>query len=782
MTQFGESSLPDDPQGRAAPPETEPMQARLDEAKAAAVAGRLGEAVAIYNSILRERPTAKAFKGLADALAASGMFADAAQFYRRALRLDPNLAEAHNNLANVLWRQSRDPEAIAEYRRAIACRPDFVEAKVNLALVQIERGEAEEAIALLEAVVNEQPESKASWRTLATAYRQVGRADEALAAVRHLLALDDRDAQSLVTASSIHRSLGDPQEALRLAQQSVRLSPTSVEAYIAAAQAHSALGQSDQALTLARQAVEIAPTNARCYGELGALLLAAGIHEEAEQCLQHALKLDANYTKALFHMGNLHELLGRHGEAVKAYEQVLARQPKFTPAAMNLGCSLLKVGRPQDAERVLSRVLEVDPRNGVAWSNLSIALDDLGRYDEAVAAARKGVELAPRAEAHVNLGVALQVRGELDAAAAAFRDAVEINPDLVPALYSLVASGQRSDPDLIPVIERVLEKKRLTDDNRAQLYFALAKLHDAVGQHEAAFEAARQGHLIDIKRAPYDPLLQDRFVANMKSVFTQPFFAERSSFGSGSPKPIFIVGLPRTGTTLVEQVLASHSQVAGAGELLEIPRLIRSLPQFVRTTHKYPQAAIDLDEPSTLRLASSYLRALRNLAGASPRVTDKLPSNAFHLGFLALLFPQAKFIYCVRNPYDTFISTYLMRFRKPLSYAQDMRSFAHYYKSCRDIMAYWQEVLPVKILTVRYEDFVRDQLSGTRALLDHCGLAWEEGCLRFHETVRPVRTGSSAQVRKPLYESSIGRYHPYARQLEELRSLLGEDDGAGGGH
>ena len=753
-----------------ASPEEPPL---IREARTKAASGLLAEAFAALGALKGGPDAPLAHKAMGDILADRRADHDAAKEYRQAIRLNAGLAEAHNNLANVLWRGSRDPAALDHYVRALDLRPGYGTARANLALVKAEVGAVDEAIALIEEIPANQRNAVA-WRALALVQRQAGRLDAALAAAERATALADGNSDSLATTSAILRGLGRAEEALAMARRAIDADPMNPSGYIETATCLRASGQPGQALTSARQAVEVGPTDARAYDALARELLAQGKSEEARIYLEHAVKLDPNFLTATFDLGVLFEEEGLSEEAEKHYRQVLAKQETHDPAAINLAGVLINLRRPGEAEVILRRVLAREPGNGHAWSALSRALAEMSRHDEAAEAAEKGAALAPDIpETHVNLGVARHVLGDLAGAQSAFRKALDLNPEFVPAMFSLAVTDPKAGADLVDQVEPLLDRKSLSDDQRCQLHFSLAILHDARGDHGKAFESARKGHALDIDKARYRLKEQEDLADAMTAVFDAEFFAGRAAFGSTSNKPIFIVGLPRSGTTLIEQVLASHSQVFGGGELTKIPVLAHSISEFAHTTARFPESALALDEPSTLRIANAYLRTLRERAKAAPRVTDKMPSNFFYLGLIALLFPHARIINCARDPLDAFISGYLVRFRQPIPHTWSQSDFAHFHGLYARLMTHWNDMLPGRILTVRYEDFVADQVAETRRLLDHCGLGFEAGCLDFHETVRPLTTASSTQVRRPLFANSIGRAKGYLPYLDELSAKLG---------
>ena len=752
---------------------TQESPGEIEAALSAAAAGRVQEALSALHALTPGPQASRAHKAAADILAARRYDVEAAQAYRRAIQLDQGFAEAHNNLANVLWRKSKDTAALEHYARAITLKPDYAGARTNLALVKAEVGALDEATALLEAIPREQ-RGVATWRALAMVLRQSNRLDEALAAIRQALALGEGDVESLAAVASILRARGELEDALAMARRAVDAAPVDPLGYIEAAAAVGAAGRHAEAIDYARQAVEVAPSDARGYDVLASELSECSKNEEARAFLEHAIKLDPTYLMAHFHLGILCAAEGLFDKAEAAYRQVVAKQPTYTPALINLAGALVNLGKATEAEAVLRGVLAREPENGIAWSCLSQALEELARHAEAEEAAARGVGLAPEAaQTHLNLGIARQVSGDLAGAQAEFRAALEMDPELVPAVFSIVATDPASGGDLLAKAQSLLERGNLSEDQQSQLYFSIANLHERRGDYAEAFAAATKGNRLDLRRSAYDGEQRQEFARSIMAVFDRDFFARRAAFGSSSAKPIFMVGLPRSGSTLCEQILASHSEVAGGGELAKIPVLASSIAEYVHTKQHFPLSALALDEPATLRMASAYLRGLRERAGAAPRVTDKLPSNFFYLGLIALLFPRAAIIACERDPLDIFMSGYFVHFRRPIPHTRTQADFAHFHRIFSELMDHWREVLPGRVLTMSYERLVADQAGETKRLLDHCGLGFEDACLNFHETARPVRTASSTQVRRPLFSESVGRARPYLAQLESLRQALG---------
>ena len=576
--------------------------AEIEAATQAAASGRVAEALARLRGMVDGPDGSLAHKAIGDIFARKHLDQQAAEEYERAIKLAPDFAEAHNNLANVLWRKTKDQKALDHYARAIALKPEFEVARENLALIMAEVGDLDEALRLLESAPREQ-RSATTWRRLAIVQKQAKRLDQALDAAERALELDADEPESLVAAAVVLRARGDLDAALTYARRAVEIGPGSYVGYIETANCLAGAGLDDQALSFARQAVEIAPDNAPCYDILGLMLLRVGRLDEAEHALQHALKVDAHYVKAHFHLGVVFEKKGDYEKAEAANRKVLALRPAYLPAAINLGSVLINSRKPEEAETILRGVLEKEPDSGFAWSVLSRALEELARHSEAAEAAKKGAELAPMLpEAHINDGVARQVIGDLEGARAAFRNALDLSPDFVPAMFSVATTDTSGDSSLLDAVTSRLEGRNLSDVQRSLLLFAQVTLHEARGEHQDAFSAAMRGNDPELSKVRYDYSGQEKLFSSLERVFSASFFKVRKTFGSASKKPIFIVGMPRSGTTLVEQILASHSDVFGAGELTRIPFLAQTIPQFVRTAARYPESCLDLDEPGALGL------------------------------------------------------------------------------------------------------------------------------------------------------------------------------------
>ena len=509
---------------------------------------------------------------------------------------------------------------------------------------------------------------------------------------------------------------------------------------------------------------------------LGLVLRDSGRAAAAIDLLERALKQKPRDPICLNNLGNLLREQNRNSEAVSRYQAAVSLDPDYVSAIYNLGAGLMAESRPERAAECFQRAIKLNPDDAEAWSMLAAAYLDLGRDEEALEASRRALELKPdSADALNELGLAHADRGEFDDALSCYRRALEIQPLHLHAALNLTKTQRFSsgdEPD-IALVERSLAASDLDPGSRSDLHFALGKINDDCGRYEAAFGHYQEANRGRADHHRYDPDVVVEDVSRLVEVFDARFFAERSNFGGPSELPVFIVGMPRSGTTLVEQILSAHPAAYGAGELTDMADLARGLRQRLGSDVDYPRCVPQMDAATAGEAANDYLASVRARAPDAARITDKLPGNFLFLGLIALLFPRARIVVCRRYPLDVALSIYFTDFRAGHHYSYQLDHIAAQYQQFSRVMDHWRRVIPSPVLELRYEDLVTDPEAQIRTLLEFCGLEWDERCLRFQEVHRPVHTASFWQVRQPLYASSVGRWRRYERHLEPLKAALG---------
>lgn len=324
------------------------------------------------------------------------------------------------------------------------------------------------------------------------------------------------------------------------------------------------------------------------------------------------------------------------------------------------------------------------------------------------------------------------------------------------------------------MMEELLEKNSTQPiplEDMIPIHFSLGKVYDKLGEYDKVFAHYAQGNASS--PADFNIDRQEKQLQHIKESYGADFLRSAPRATHGSQRPVFIVGMPRSGTSLVEQILASHSSIAGGGELKNIKQLVDSIPALIGKGARYPHCVDQLTEAHLNMLADRYLKQLAHISADAVRVTDKMPHNFQHLGLIALLFPEARIIHCVRDPLDTCLSCYFQNFGDRHDYSFNLEHLAIHYRQYQQIMAHWKNVLDIPIMKVVYEEHVAEPERFARSLIQYCGLEWEDQCLRFHESKRVVHTSSYEQVRRPIYSDSVQRWKHYERYLGPLKRGLG---------
>jgi tetratricopeptide (TPR) repeat protein len=363
----------------------------------------------------------------------------------------------------------------------------------------------------------------------------------------------------------------------------------------------------------------------------------------------------------------------------------------------------------------------------------------------------------------------------MERALESFREALKLDPEMAVSSLNMSRARRFGEPDLpeISRIEGLLEERDVSHEGRINLHFALGKMLDDCARYDQAFEHFREANRYKRKRVRFDGERYRRWSAKLLDMFTPAFFEDHADLGDSSERPVFIVGMPRSGTTLVEQILASHPRVYGADELTTIFEIVCDLEQRDTGGARFPDNISALDEAGLEWGARRYLETLQAIDRQAARVTDKMPSNVFHLGLIAVMLPGAHVIHCRRDAMDVCVSNFMQMFAEGHHYSYDLSDIAIYYRGYERVMSHWREVLPTRMYEVQYEELIEDQERISRELVDYIGLDWDERCLAFHETKRAVRTASNWQVRQPIYKTARKRWKNYENHLTQLKADLG---------
>ncbi len=539
--------------------------------------------------------------------------------------------------------------------------------------------------------------------------------------------------------------------------KTVRLQPDNVDALINLGNAQQALRQHQAAIDSFEAALLLRPDSAAALANLGNAHRQLGRRAVAVGYLMRALNIDPTFSEARRNLADTLLDIGAAADALR-HIRAAAKADRYSPSVKASLANILHAnGEYEDALTTYESILAARPDFPPIMCNLASVLDDLGRTQEAIELLEKATRLDPNyAEGKYALGIALQHDGRNKAATDALHEALLIDPYCAKAWRALASlSTNRSITATRNGIGRALALPDLTSEQRLQLEFAAGKCDEDAGDFVGAahhIEIANRLHRANIDYTPKDDL--DKF-ADIKRKFDREFVLRRGNVGNDNATPIFIVGMPRSGTSLVEQILASHPHVHGGGELLYFPQAVASQRHL------------------NSEIAEDYLSKLRTLNTNAKHVTDKLPANFLHIGIIRMLLPRARIIHCVRDSRDNCWSIYKHFFGAGgYRYAYELTELGNYYRGYEDLMVHWHDVLPGVVHDVRYEDLVQDQENTTRALLDACDLPWDPACLNFHRTQRSVRTLSASQVRMPVYNKSVGSWKSVKHAIAPLLAIL----------
>jgi tetratricopeptide (TPR) repeat protein len=647
--------------------------------------------------------------------------------------------------------------ALAHAERLLADRPDLA---------------AEQAREILAAV----PRHPGATLILATALRQTQQLQAALDLLEPLAAAQPRWA-------AVHRELGlalgdagrgeDAVVALRTA---VRLQPNLADAWRALGDHLNAVGDPAGADAAYANHVRHSTRDPRLLEPAAAL--AEGRLAVAEPLLRNHLKRFPTDVAAIRMLAELAARIGRYADARNLLERCLELAPSFHAARHNYAMVLHRDNQPVAALEQIDRLLAVEPRNPSYRNMQAAVLARIGEYGRAIEVYEGLLPEYPRqSRAWMSYGHALKTANRTQDSIDAYRRTIGLEPSLGEAWWSLAnLKTFRFEPADIAAMRTQLASSKLTPEDRLHFHFALGKALEDSHDYAASFEHYAEGNRLRKELVPYEAALVHEQVERSRALFTREFFERRRGLGCAAPDPIFVIGLPRSGSTLVEQILSSHSAVEGTMELPDLIGIVRELGGRTRRseTSRYPEVLESLDADTLRALGERYLeqtRVQRKLG--RPYFIDKLPNNWLHAGLIHLILPNAKIVDARRHPLSCCFSNFKQHFARGQNFTYSLEDLGRYYADYVALMAHLDAVLPGRVHRVLYERMVDDTEGEVRRLLDYCGLPFEEGCLRFYENERAVRTASSEQVRRPIYRESVDQWRHYEAWLGPLRDSLG---------
>jgi tetratricopeptide (TPR) repeat protein len=698
------------------------LQAEMQRGLAFHQQGRLADAERIYGEILQRVPNHFDVLHLLGMIACQNRnYERAVQLISKAISINPNVASAYYSRGIALKELKRLEEALVSCDKAIALKPDYVDAYSNRGIALKELKRLEEALVSYDRAIELKPDYAEAYYNRGIALKELKRLEEALVSYDKAIALKPNFAEAHFNRGIALAELKRPEEALVSYDKAIALS------------------------------------------------------------YDKAIARRLNYADVHYDRGIALQALMRPEEALVSYDKAIALKPNYTEAYSNRGIALHELKRPEEALVSYDKAIALQPNYAEAYYNRGIALQDLSRPEEALISYDKAIALKPNfADAYNTKGNVLKELGQLNEARAAIMKAIDIDPRSAGAYFNLADAKQFApdDPHLAAMEKLLAKPEGLSKADRIKLDFALGKAYADLKDHHRSFHHLLAANAAQRATISYDETAALARFDRVETTFTRELIVAKSGGGDPSERPIFVLGMPRSGTTLIEQILASHPMVHGAGELKMFGEVVLTVRGPDGRTIPYPDFVPTLEASALRSIGQRYLASVHKRAPKGERVTDKMPSNYYFAGLIHLVLPNAKIIHTIRNPVDTCVSCFSKLFVAGQNHTYDLAELGRYYKRYEHLMEHWRCVLPPdQILDVQYEDVVADLEAQARRLLAYCQLPWDDRCLSFHETDRPVRTASVMQIRQPIYKSAVGRWRDYAQFLGPLLRALDAPSG-----
>ncbi|HEY1875272.1 MAG TPA: sulfotransferase [Steroidobacteraceae bacterium] len=646
--------------------------------------------------------------------------------------------------------------------------------RLRRAHLALRAGQAASAERALRALAAEQPSDVNCQWLLGAALLAQDRSAAALETLAQVLAAAPEFAEARVDLARAYRTAGNAARAREEVRWVLEREPHHHRAWLAYGDALVDLGQLTDAATAFERARLTDPHRGRI--EEATAALTAGERRKSEDIFREILRADPSHIAALCGLA-AHSLATDVPEDAERLLRHALAQSAHTPLAWRgLGEALIALGRLAEADAAARHATQIEPDNPYTWIAVATVATRFMRLEQALEAYERAARLLPEElRLRTSLGHVHKTLGSRAKSEAAYKEALALDPGLAEAWWSLAdLKTYVFDDAEVAAMERALTDGKRSRPETAQLHFALGRALEQRREYRDAFAHYARGNTLRRLDAPFDMGRFEARCARIRAFFDLRFFAERAGSGDPSRAPIFIVGLPRSGSTLIEQILASHSQVEGTMELPNILMITRELDALAPDRNGYPETLRHMPGTQLTALGSRYLAQTAPLRHGHERFTDKLPNNFSHIGLIHAVLPQATVIDARRHPMDACFGTFKQHFAIGQTFSYDLEDLGRYYRCYLSLMDHWDAVLPGKVLHFRYEELVRNPEPSIRRLLEHCRLPFEPACLAFHETRRSVRTASAEQVRQPLYTSGVGHWRHFEKELEPLRRALGD--------
>ena len=669
-------------------------------------------------------------------LYSSGQISDALESIEILIGQNPNESILYNISGVCLKANGKLEMAAQSFKSAINLKPDFADAHYNLALTHQELNHLDDAVKSYQETLAIQSDYAKAHNNLGIIYNELGQNNDAIKSYKEALSLQPDFVDALNNLGNIQTELGKLDEAIKSYNQALDIEPNHIEVHNNLGNILNDLGQLDEAVKHYEKAIAIYPDYGEAHNNLGSTLNELGEMDKAVKHCERAIAINPYFAEAHNNLGTALKAFGKLDEAIKSYMNAITINPNFADVFFNLGILYYDLGQPEEALNYYRKALSINPDFAAVYENLGLILQEMGQSDEAFNSYVYALALEPHnANFHRNL--------------------------------STLKNFKEGDTQLIQ-IQSLLSSSSISKSERINLCFALAKAYEDLGKKDEFFKILNEGNKLRKEELNYSIESDLKKHTKLKNIFKLAI-KESSSYKPLAVRPIFIVGMPRSGTSLVEQIISSHNKVKGAGELPTLDNLITPIFNAYLSNNNI------LSERSFLNIRKGYTQYhLSNINSSESIITDKMPTNFENIGFILKAFPEAKIIHLKRDSMAICWSIYQRYFPNgALGFPYSMSDLALFYLSYEELMAFWHDAFPNQIYDISYENLTTNQEVETRNLLDYCELDWDENCLKFYNNAKATKTASALQVKEKMYQGSSEAWKKYEAYLKPLINSIG---------
>lgn len=692
---------------------------------------------------------------------------EALEKWEQALALKPDYHEVYSNIGNALWELGRDKESQKACEKAVEIKPDFADGYINLGIALMSQGKDAEAIEMWQKSLEINPHQYNAYVNIGNSMREIGKIKESEEYCRKALKIFPDSPEGLLNLANALRDQGQFEEAEQAYKKAIAVRPDYVDAHNNLAILMNDMKRYDETITSARFALAFNPTLSQAHSNLSIALRETGRLNEAEASARKALHFLPDSVEAQLDLAEILFVSDRYEEAETLFTDALEKLPNSARLYLKLSNVMERTNRLNEALEAVNKAIEITPDMPEAYHRLASVHFMGNNIEAALTALDKALEIYPNfPSALATRSEILQAHGDMEGALEATRAGMALD-DSLPFLHFTLSKLKKfkdfDDPDFVRMREVEKIAPNFGRPQECAINFALHKAYEDIKDFDKSFEHLQKGN--DIKRSivNFDTASQRNSYAKHKEVYSKEFLNTFKGVGHEDAAPIFIVGMPRSGTTLTEQIISSHPDVFGAGELHYISELEH---EFGRVTPENAKA-----------MGERYMERIRNIepdAATAKMLTDKMPGNYMRVGKILSILPNAKIIHTNRNPVDTCLSCYKQFFARAHYWSYNLEEMAEHYHLYMDMMEHWRKIIPGSFLEIHYEETVNDFENQARRLIDFVGLEWNDACLTPHKTKRSIMTASKGQVRQPIYKTSVEGWRRYEKQLTPLAEALAE--------